>query len=92
MDLKAVPLELKDANALWSAHGRERVMKLTEEQETVCRIFASRDRNGNVHCNEFPMRLKVGYAICLKTVTENEAKECWDWDGNPYPALERREK
>lgn len=64
-------------------------MKLNEEQTIVCIVFSRRDRNGNVHCNECPMRLSDSHAVCLKAVTKEEAKDLWDWDGNPYPALER---
>ena len=67
-------------------------MKLTEEQRIVCDVFRRRDKTGYVHCNECPMRLSNRYAVCLKTVTKKDAKECWDWDGSPYPVLESRVK
>lgn len=71
--------------------GSIREMRLNEEQEIVCRIFGRPDRNGRVHCEECPMRLSDRHPVCLKVESEEDAREVWGWDGNPYPALERRE-
>lgn len=66
-------------------------MKLTEEQEIVCKIFSQRDKTYRVHCMDCPMRLSNSYPVCLKTISKKNAREFWDWDGSPYPALERDE-
>lgn len=63
-------------------------MTLNSEQETICKVFRE-ERNGFVHCNGCPMVLSVRDCVCLRNVTEEEAREAWDWDGSPYPALEK---
>ena len=65
-------------------------MKLTNEQETVCKVFSRRDRSGKVHCHECPMRLDDQHAVCLKVVSKKVAKEDWDWNGRPYPAIDKK--
>ena len=65
-------------------------MKLNAEQETVCRVFSRRDNSGHVHCRDCPMVLHPNFPVCLKTATENEAREFFDWTGYPYPKLEGR--
>lgn len=67
-------------------------MKLTTEQETVCKVFGRRDKHGRVHCKECPMRLDDMFAVCLKVVNKKEAKEEWDWNGDPYPAIHKGER
>lgn len=64
-------------------------MKLSEEQETVCGVFSRRDKQGFVHCPECPMILDHYRIACLKVVTEEEAREEWEWDGDPYPAIHK---
>ena len=63
-------------------------MKLSSEQEIVCKVFCKK-RNGIVHCSECPMALSKTGFVCLRNVKEDDAKEYWDWDGSPYPALEK---
>lgn len=63
-------------------------MKLSSEQETICKVFRER-RSGGVNCYRCPMALSVRDCICLKIVSEEEAKANWDWDGSPYPALKK---
>ena len=62
-------------------------MKLTKEQETVCRVFSRRDKTGRVHCHDCPMAIDDRSAICIKTVTKEDARKYHDWNGSPYPAL-----
>ena len=64
-------------------------MKLTEEQKTICNVF-NQMRYGKVHCAECPMVLNSRHCVCLKTVSKEEAINVWDWDCNPYPALNER--
>lgn len=65
-------------------------MKLTNEQETVCKVFSRRDGSGKVHCSECPMRLDDLYCVCLKTVSKEVAENDWDWNGRPYPAIDKK--
>lgn len=65
-------------------------MKLTNEQETVCKVFSRRDRSGKVHCRECPMRLDDQHAVCLKIVGKEVAERDWDWDDVPYPAIDKK--
>ena len=67
-------------------------MRLTKEQETVCIVFGRRDQNGKVHCRDCPMRLDDQYAVCLRTVSKEEAFTYWDWNGSKYPAIDRTER
>lgn len=62
-------------------------MKLTAEQETVCRVFGRRDKTGHVHCKECPMELDTRDCVCLKAITREHATEDYDWNGSPYPGL-----
>lgn len=62
-------------------------MKLTKEQETVCRVFSRKDKTGYVHCHECPMVIESRSAACIKTVTKVDAIKFHDWNGSPYPAL-----
>ena len=62
-------------------------MRLTREQETVCRVFGRRDSTGHVHCAVCPMVLDHKSAACIKTVTKGDAIKFHDWNGSPYPAL-----
>lgn len=63
-------------------------MTLNSEQETICKVFREL-RSGGVNCHKCPMVLSVRDCVCLRNVTEEEARENWDWDGSPYPALEQ---
>lgn len=62
-------------------------MRLTKEQETVCRVFSRRDKTGHVHCAECPMQLHRNDCVCLKNVSKEHAVGDYDWNGSPYPAL-----
>lgn len=64
-------------------------MKLTDEQEKVCGVF-SQVRDGKVNCANCPMVLNTQYCVCLKNVSKKDARDVWDWDGDPYPALHNR--
>ncbi len=66
-------------------------MILSEEQAVVCGVFSRRDSKGYVHCPDCPMVLDKKNAACISSVTEEDARQWFDWDGNPYPALERRD-
>lgn len=66
-------------------------MKLTEEQEIVCRVFSRRDKHGLVHCMDCPMKLSRRFTVCLKNISKKDARENWDWDGSPYPAINKGE-
>lgn len=62
-------------------------MKLTAEQQVICRVFGRRDKSGKVHCRDCPMRLDDQYAECLKIISKQDAIDYGDWNGSPYPAL-----
>ena len=62
-------------------------MKLSEEQEVICKVFSRRGKDGLVHCCDCPMKLSRRYAVCLKNISKKDARENWDWDGSPYPAI-----
>ena len=40
-----------------------------------------------VHCMDCPMKLSRRYTVRLKTISKKDARENWDWDGSPYPAI-----
>lgn len=62
-------------------------MKLTEEQEVICKVFSERRKDGQVHCYECPMRLHKEDCVCLKTANE-ATLSAYYWKGSLYPALE----
>ena len=66
-------------------------MTLNAEQKAVCKVFRRRDKTGHVHCMDCPMRLSNRFAVCLKTLSREDATKNWDWNGSLYPALESEE-
>lgn len=63
-------------------------MKLSAEQETVCRVFSRRDASGYVHCNDCQMVLDKRQSACLAVVSEDDARRFFNWSGHPFPKLE----
>ena len=53
-------------------------MRLTLEEQKICKEYSKRDENNSVHCFECPLVLNIRYCVCKANVTEEEYKE---WKG-----------
>ena len=49
-------------------------MRLTAEEKEICKEYSKRDENGFVHCHDCPLAIDKKYALCKRTITEQE----WD--------------
>ena len=47
-------------------------MKLTKEENAICRQYGKRDKEGLVHCFECPLALDTRYGICKKNISKKE--------------------
>jgi hypothetical protein len=55
--------------------GKEKRMRLTLEEQKICKEYGKRDENNRVHCFECPLVLDIRYCVCKANVTEGEYKE-----------------
>ena len=58
----------------------ESEMKLTEEEQEICRLHRRRHEDGRNRCGECPMVMDSRFCICKANCTEeeyNEWKEGW---------------
>lgn len=56
-------------------------MKLTKEEEEICKKFSARDEDGYVHCIDCPLAMDLYQFDCKKTVTKKEWKEYLEFLG-----------
>lgn len=49
-------------------------MKLTKEEQEICKKYSARDKDGYVHCAECPLSIKglYMYGLCKKTMSKKE--------------------
>jgi hypothetical protein len=50
-------------------------MKLTKEEDKICRQYGEPDADGRAHCEECPLVLDTRYCLCKANCTEEEWAE-----------------
>lgn len=50
-------------------------MKLTKEEDKICRQYGEPDASGKAHCSECPLVLDTRYCLCKANCTEEEWAE-----------------
>ena len=53
----------------------ESEMKLTEEEQEICKLYGRRHEDGRTRCSECPMVMDSRFCICKANCTEEEYKE-----------------
>lgn len=50
-------------------------MKLTKEEEKICKQYSKLDKNGHIQCKDCPLAIDKEFKLCKATVTKKQWKE-----------------
>ena len=53
-------------------------MRLTSEEQKICKKYGKRDKDGKVHCFECPLAINRRLCICKANLTKKEYRK---WRG-----------